>query len=102
MISKFVAQNNVPVEHHATLTGALAGYDPAAQATVLEVINDVLALVKKIAPAGGVSLPTIPWAGIFALIPQIIAAFGDSTKWPAVIAALIGLFFPTPTPAPAP
>lgn len=101
MISKFLAKNNVPTEHHAVLTGALAGFDPSAQATILEVINDVVSLATKIKPAS-VTLPTIPWTGIFALIPQIFAAFSDSSKWPVVIAAILALFFPTPVPAPAP
>lgn len=97
MIAKFIAQNNVPAEHHAQLSGALVGFDPKAQATILEIINDVIALAGKMKPAS-VSLPTIPWAGIFALIPQVFAAFSDSTKWPAVISALLALFFPTPVP----
>jgi len=74
MISKFIAQNNVPVEHHEALAGAMVGYDPGAQATVLEVINDVIALAKKMSPKA-ITLPTIPWAALFAMIPQIFAAF---------------------------
>jgi hypothetical protein len=100
MISKFIAQNNVPVEHHEALAGAMVGYDPGAQATVLEVINDVIALAKKMSPKA-ITLPTIPWAALFAMIPQIFAAFSNTALWPGVIAALLALFFPTPVPAPA-
>lgn len=86
-----ITMQNVPAQHQS----AFAGLDPSAQATILEVINDVIALANKIKPSA-VTFPTIPWAQLLALLPQIIAAFSDSTKWPAVIAAILALFFPNP------
>lgn len=86
----------VTSDHEVHVKFAGAGH-MADMGSVRSKLSDALkAIVEKYNEKG----IAVPWAKILSLLPQIVALIAGGGNWPALIAAILALFFPTPTPTP--